>query len=98
MGKGHLVHSIRVEADRRLQPQFLGARIGQIEGARIRIEAFGDQFDDIAQGLVETVRSRNDLGNIGQKRDTVRNGGSPAGGCPSSDTAMLPKSEVVQEI
>jgi len=75
----------------------LGARIGQIKGARVCIEALGDEFDDIAQGLIETVRSRYDLGNIGQKRDAVRNGGSPAGGCPSSDAAMLPKSEVVQE-
>ena len=75
----------------------MGTRIGQIEGARVCIEALGDEFNDIAQGLIETVRSRYDLRNIGQKRDAVRNGGSPAGGCPSSDAAMLPKSEVVQE-
>jgi hypothetical protein len=86
-----------VEADRRLQPEFVGARIDQIEGARVRIQTFSDEFDDVGQGLVETVRSRDDFGNVGQQRDAVRNGGSPAGGCPSSDAAMLPKFEVVQE-
>jgi hypothetical protein len=68
-----------VEADRRFQPEFIGARIGQIQRARVRIEALGDEVDDIAQGLIETMRSRDDLGNIGQQRDAVRNGGSPAG-------------------
>jgi hypothetical protein len=97
VGKEHLAHGSRVEADRRLQREFVGARIGQVEGTRVRVEALGDEFDDIAQGLIEAVRSRDDLGNIGQQRDAVRNGGSPAGGYPSSDAAMLPKSEVVQE-
>jgi hypothetical protein len=97
VGKEHLAHGSRVEADRRLQREFVGARIGQVEGTRVRVEALGDEFDDIAQCLIEAVRSRDDLGNIGQQRDAVRNGGSPAGGYPSSDAAMLPKSEVVQE-
>jgi hypothetical protein len=97
VGKGHLAHGIRIEADRRFQRQFFGARIGQIKRTCVRVEALGDEFDDIAQGLIEAVRSRYDLGNIGQQCDAVRNGRSPAGGCPSSDVAMLPKSDLIQE-
>jgi len=37
VGKGHLAHGIRVEADRRLQREFVGARIGQVEGTRVRV-------------------------------------------------------------
>jgi hypothetical protein len=98
IGKRHLAHRIRIESDRRFQREFAGAGVGQIEGTRVCVEALGDEFDDVAQGLTEAMRSRDDLGNVGQQRDAVRNGGSPAGGCPSSDAAMLPKSEVVQEI
>jgi hypothetical protein len=97
VGEGNLVHGIRVEADRRLQREFVGARIGQVERARVRVEALGDEVDDVAQRLTKAVRSRYDLGDVGQQRDAVRNGESPAGECPSSDAAMLPKSEVVQE-
>jgi GTP cyclohydrolase II len=96
MGKGHLLHGFRVEADRRFQREFAGGDIGQIERAVVRIEALGDEFDDIAQGLAEAVRSRDDLGDIGQQRDAVRNGGSPTGVYPSSDAAMVPKSGVIQ--
>jgi hypothetical protein len=71
-----------MESDRRLQREFIRGRIGQIERARIGVESLGDELDDISQGLTETVRSRNDLGDIGQQRDAVRNGESPAGGLP----------------
>jgi hypothetical protein len=51
VGKEDLVHGILVEANRRLQCEFVGARIGQVEGTRVRVEALGYEFDDIAQGL-----------------------------------------------
>jgi len=57
VGKGHLAHGIRIQADRRLQREFVVARIGQIERARVRVEALRDELDDVSQGLIETVRS-----------------------------------------
>jgi hypothetical protein len=66
VGKGHLAHGIRIQADRRLQREFVAARIGQIESTRVRVEALRDELDDVSEGLIETVRSRDDLGNIGQ--------------------------------
>ena len=65
MGKEHLAHGILVEANRRLQCEFVGARIGQVEGTRVCVEALGDELDAIAQGLTEAVRSRDDLSDIG---------------------------------
>jgi len=71
-----------VQADRRFERERAGRVIAQIERAGIRIEPLGDQLDDIAEGLAEAVRSRDDLGNVGQQRDAVRNGRSPAGKLP----------------
>jgi hypothetical protein len=87
-----------VKADRRFEREPVGVRIGQIDRARVRVEALGDEVNDVAQGLAEAVRSRDDLSNVGQQCNAVRNRGSPAGGGPSSIPAMLPKSEEIQEI
>ena len=38
----------------------------QIDGAGVGVEALGDQIDDVAERLVEVVRSRDDLGDVGQ--------------------------------
>jgi hypothetical protein len=65
MRERHLIHGIRVEADRRFQREFAAGDIGQIERAGVRIEALGDEFDDISQGFTEAVRTRDDLGDIG---------------------------------
>jgi hypothetical protein len=54
-----------VEADRRLQRERAGRVVGQIERAGVRVEPLGDQLDDVAEGLAEAVRPRNDLGDIG---------------------------------
>jgi hypothetical protein len=66
MREADLAYRVGVQANGRFECELVGARIGQIERARIGIEALGDEVDDIAQGLPETVGSRNDLGNIGQ--------------------------------
>ena len=56
-----------IEAVGRAECQVLQICVGQIDGTNICIQTLGDQIDDIRQRLVEIVRSRYDLRDIGKE-------------------------------
>jgi hypothetical protein len=71
--KLHAPDRLAVEADRGAQGELGEIRADQIDRASVRIQTLRDQIDDIGQRFVEVVRTGDDLGDVGQKCDAVRN-------------------------
>ena len=71
----HVTHRTGVEPPRRAQRDVPEVRVGQVDGAHVGIEALRHQLDDVRKCLFEIVRTRDDLRDVRQKRDAVRNDG-----------------------
>jgi hypothetical protein len=75
-----------LDAPDRLAVQAVGGRereqlevgLDEVDRARVGVEPLADQVDDVAQRLVQIVRARDDLSDVGEQCDAIRDGR----GCP----------------
>ncbi|RIL07281.1 MAG: hypothetical protein DCC71_03515 [Proteobacteria bacterium] len=65
------------------QREALALGLGQVDGADVGIEAFGDAVDDVAQRLGQVVRTSDDAGDVGEKCAALGNGRPLRGSRPS---------------
>jgi hypothetical protein len=65
MWERDLPNGFLMESNGRFESQIVEMGLGQVDGAHIGVQTLGDQFYDVAQSVVEAVRSRDDLGDIG---------------------------------
>ena len=82
-------HRFPVKSHRGTEPQAVQIRAGQqIDRTDVGVEALGHEVDDVAERLIQVVGARDDLGDIGQECDAIRNDRPPAGGrpCPSQES------------
>ena len=66
LGEQYPPHRFGMEPDGRFQRQCVGVGAGQVKGADVGVEAFRDEVHHITQGLAETMRTRDDFGNVDQ--------------------------------
>jgi hypothetical protein len=77
--KAYLADGLAVEADGRGERQVTEVRLGQVDRARIGVETFRDEVDDVPEGLPQVVRPRDNLCDVGEQGNAIRNGSSPLG-------------------
>jgi len=74
----HATDRLAIETVGRRQRQTREIGLDQVDGARVRVEPLADEVDDVAECLVQIVRARDDLGDIREQCDAIRNGLVPS--------------------
>jgi hypothetical protein len=90
-GKTHLPHRTLVEADGGPEHQVLEIGLGQVDRADVGVQALGDEIDDVVQGLVQVVGTRDDSRDVRKQRVSVGNGTPLVGRPPKSRPIMVPE-------
>jgi hypothetical protein len=73
-GELHTPDGLAVQADGGRECEAREIRLDQVDRTHVRVETLGDELDHVLQRLVEIVRARDDLGDIGEEGDPIRNG------------------------
>jgi hypothetical protein len=93
----HAPDRLAVEAVGRGQGQTREVGLDQIDRAGVCVEPLADEIDHVAERLVQIVRARDDLGDVREECDAIRNG-SPLGRAPGltaqTDPRMVPPGPV----
>src|SRR5439155_5958245 len=70
----HATDRLAIETVGRRQRQTREIGLDQVDGARVRVEPLADEVDDVAECLVQIVRASDDLGDVREQCDAIRNG------------------------